>query len=156
MEAPQEELRPLSAAELSAVCSSLAKGCEKQYRPDQAAAFRRIAEWLRGKTEEIPDPSFAAILAKVEEDIDSNYPAANAASQQYGDRGALRALTWSSKVTLMLKSLLTRFGESGEELRDGTGVYVCTVCGFVYVGDTLPDVCPVCKVPNSKFEKVGG
>ena len=156
VEAPQEELRPLSAAELSAVCSSLAKGCEKQYRPDQAAAFRRIAEWLRGKTEEIPNPSFAAILAKVEEDIDSNYPAANAASQQYGDRGALRALTWSSKVTLMLKSLLTRFGESGEELRDGTGVYVCTVCGFVYVGDTLPDVCPVCKVPNSKFEKVGG
>ena len=153
---PQEEMRPLSAAELSAVCSSLAKGCEKQYRPDQAEAFRRIAEWLKGKTDEVPDPSFAKILAKVEEDEDANYPAANSVSAQYGDRGALRALTWSSKVTLMLKSLLTRFGEGGEELKDGTGVYVCTVCGFVYVGDSLPEACPVCKVPNSKFEKIGG
>ncbi len=62
----------------------------------------------------------------------------------------------SEKVTMMLKSLLNRFGDGKEELKEGTGVYVCTVCGFVYVGDSLPDVCPVCKVPNSKFEKIGG
>ena len=27
---------------------------------------------------------------------------------------------------------------------------------FVYVGDEPPQVCPVCKVPNRKFEKIGG
>ena len=95
-------------------------------------------------------------LEKVEEDLSVNYPAARAASAGAGDRGALRSLTWSEKVTMMLKSLLTRFGDGKEELKEGTGVYVCTVCGFVYVGDSLPDVCPVCKVPNSKFEKIGG
>ena len=34
--------------------------------------------------------------------------------------------------------------------------YVCTICGFVYIGNDLPEVCPVCKVPAHKFEKIGG
>ena len=31
--------------------------------------------------------------------------------------------------------------------------YVCTVCGYVYEGDSLPAdfVCPVCKAPADKF-----
>lgn len=34
--------------------------------------------------------------------------------------------------------------------------YVCTVCGYVYEGDELPDdfVCPTCKHPASDFEKI--
>ena len=39
---------------------------------------------------------------------------------------------------------------------ENTGVYVCTICGFVYIGNELPEVCPVCKVPNRKFERIGG
>ena len=33
--------------------------------------------------------------------------------------------------------------------------YVCTVCGYVYEGDSLPEdfKCPVCKAPASKFKK---
>lgn len=32
----------------------------------------------------------------------------------------------------------------------------CTVCGYVYDGDPLPEdfVCPVCNAPASEFEKV--
>jgi rubrerythrin len=37
-----------------------------------------------------------------------------------------------------------------------TGVYVWTICGVIYIGDALPEVCPVCKVPNWKFEKIEG
>ncbi len=35
--------------------------------------------------------------------------------------------------------------------------YVCSVCGFVYEGDTLPDdyICPICKHDKSVFEKQG-
>ena len=29
--------------------------------------------------------------------------------------------------------------------------FVCGVCGYVFEGDTPPDVCPVCKAPGSKF-----
>ena len=33
-------------------------------------------------------------------------------------------------------------------------VWVCTVCGFIYVGKSAPALCPVCKVPDWKFEKI--
>ena len=32
----------------------------------------------------------------------------------------------------------------------------CQVCGHVYEGDALPEVCPVCKQPASKFELIEG
>ena len=37
-----------------------------------------------------------------------------------------------------------------------TDVWVCSVCGFIYTGDTPPELCPVCKVPDWKFEKMEG
>ncbi len=33
--------------------------------------------------------------------------------------------------------------------------FVCTVCGYVHEGDTPPAVCPICKVPASKFVEEG-
>lgn len=30
--------------------------------------------------------------------------------------------------------------------------FVCTVCGYVEEGDKVPEFCPVCKAPASKFE----
>ena len=39
---------------------------------------------------------------------------------------------------------------------ENTGVYVCTICGFIYIGDKLPDVCPVCKVPNWNLKRLKG
>ena len=34
--------------------------------------------------------------------------------------------------------------------------YVCTVCGYVYEGDELPDdyICPLCKHGKSDFVRV--
>lgn len=29
--------------------------------------------------------------------------------------------------------------------------FVCTVCGYVFVGDEAPDFCPQCKAPKEKF-----
>ncbi|MDT8715200.1 NADH peroxidase [Clostridium sp. 19966] len=35
--------------------------------------------------------------------------------------------------------------------------FVCSVCGYVYEGETAPEVCPVCKAPKEKFiEKTEG
>lgn len=150
------DLRPLTAMELSAVCSNLARGCEKQYKADQAAAFTRLADWLRGRAEPIADPTFDELLVKVEQDLSDGYPTANAVSGQARDRGALRSLVWSEKVTRMLQSLLTRYAREGEAMLKDTGVWVCTICGFVYVGDVPPELCPICKVPNRKLERIGG
>ena len=39
---------------------------------------------------------------------------------------------------------------------DGQTVWRCTICGYEYVGEALPEdfICPICKHPASDFEKV--
>ena len=151
-----EELRELSAIEISVLCSNLARGCEKQSLPEQAAAFRALADWFKARAGRPAGASFEVLLEKVGEDLSAGFPAASAVAAAHADRGALRALTWSEKVTMILNSLLQRYGTEGERLTAHTGVWVCTICGFVYIGDELPEVCPICKVPNRKFERIGG
>ena len=29
--------------------------------------------------------------------------------------------------------------------------FVCSVCGYVYVGEEAPEFCPQCKAPKAKF-----
>ncbi len=152
----ETELRPLTSAETSALCSNLAKGCEKQYLAEQAEAFRKLAAWFAAQSEAEPDPSFGQLLEKINADLDERYPAAGRVSREKGDRGAQRSLAWSEKVTRMLRSILDRYAQEGDAMLENTGIYVCTICGFVYIGDDLPEVCPICKVPNRKFERIGG
>lgn len=42
------------------------------------------------------------------------------------------------------------------ETADGQTIWRCTVCGYEYVGEELPEdfICPLCKHPASDFEKV--
>ncbi len=146
--------KELSPMEMSVICSNLARGCEKQYLPQQAAAFAQLAAFFRQKAEPAMQPGVEKLLQLIETDLSTGFPYGNAVST--ADRGALRCLTWSEKVTRMLQSLLTRYQREGEKMLQNTGVYVCTVCGFVYIGDQAPEICPVCKVPAWKFEKVEG
>ena len=154
--AESPELKPLTAIETSALCTNLAKGCEKQYKPEQADAFRKLAAWFKAQGGNETGTSFDLLMEKINRDLESGFTAANAVCQEKHDRGALRSLTWSEKVTRILKSLLARYAREGDAMLENTGVYVCTICGFVYIGNELPEVCPVCKVPNRKFEQIGG
>ncbi|MBS4785886.1 MAG: rubredoxin [Clostridiales bacterium] len=153
---PEEDLRELSALEMSQLCSNLARGCEKQYRAGEAEQFARLADYFRGKAAPAADPNFQRLLELVNRDLAEGFPAASAAAQADGDRGALRALVWSEKVSRILSSVLKRYEKEGEAMLENTGVYVCTICGFLYIGNDLPEICPVCKVPNWKFEKIEG
>ena len=155
VEKPHVE-RELSPMELSVICSNLARGCEKQYLPEQEKGFRELATFFRAKAEPEPAADMEMLLTLVEKDLSAGYPYANAVAAEGPDRGVLRALVWSEKVTRMLQSLLNRYRAEGEKMLENTGVYVCSVCGFVYVGDAAPELCPVCKVPSWKFEKVEG
>ena len=58
------ELKPLTAAETSALCTSLAKGCEKQYRPEQADAFRKLAAWFKAQGGGGTGASFDLLMEK--------------------------------------------------------------------------------------------
>ncbi|NLC41043.1 MAG: rubredoxin [Clostridiaceae bacterium] len=144
----------LSTLEMSALCSNLARGFEKQYKAEEAEAFRELAGYFKKVTAKAQDPDYSQMLELLEVDLKEDFPAAHKLAGAAGDRGALRALTWTEKVSRIVKSVINRYEKEGEALVEDTDVYVCTICGFIYIGDNLPEVCPVCKVPNWKFEKV--
>ena len=118
--------------------------------------FKKLYELYEQAFPEVERRNYDILLELVEKDLQEGFHNANAIASDNKDRGALRALTWCDKVTKILSSILTRYEKEGEAMFDNTGVYVCTICGYIYIGDKLPDVCPVCKVPNWKFEKVEG
>jgi len=148
-----DDLRELTALEKSALCSNLARGCEKQYKTEEARLFAELAEYFKAVAPPAEDADYSKLTELIEKDLEEGIPGANAVSTEFKDRGALRALVWNEKVTRILKSLLARY-DGGNALPDDVGVFVCTICGFVYVGDNPPELCPVCKVPGWKFEKV--
>jgi rubredoxin len=48
------------------------------------------------------------------------------------------------------------YGDYVKDSKECKQTRTCTVCGFVYIGETPPELCPVCKVPPYKFEKIEG
>lgn len=151
-----DDMKEMTALEVSILCSNLARGCEKQYRSRESALFTELADYFRGISPAAQSPAAEQLATLVEKDLNELLPAAADQAKADGDRGALRALTWSDKVTRIQKSLLARRAQEGDRMTEGTGVYVCTICGFVFIGDTPPALCPVCKVPAWKFERIEG
>lgn len=149
-----EALREMSFAEVSALCSNLARGCRQQYLPEEEALFMQLADYYQAKSKTALDASVSALLAKIEDDLQNQFPTAQETAKKMGDRGALRVLVWSEKVSRILASLLSRYEKEGDGFLENTNVWVCDVCGFVYVGEEPPAICPVCKVPKLKIMKV--
>ena len=147
--------KELSAMEMSIICSNLARGCEKQYLPKESENFKKLSEFFRSKAQPEDMASYEKLLELIEQDLSSGFPYGNIVAGKQPDRGALRCQVWAEKVTRMLQSLLLRYRTEGDKMLENTGVYVCTVCGFVYVGNEPPKLCPVCKVPDWKFERRG-
>jgi len=148
--------KEMSSLEISALCTNLARGCEKQYQLQEAALFRELAAYFKAASAPAKQADFSQLSSFIEKDLTNAFPNASAVAAEAKDRGALRTLVWSGKVTRILKSLLTRYQKEGDAMLQNTDVYVCSICGFVYIGETLPEICPVCKVPNWKFEKIEG
>ena len=149
------ELQKLSPGALSILCSNLARGCEKQYKEEEAALFREIADWFAAAAPAAEETGVDALASRIGEDL-AAYPALNAAAVQAGDRGTQRICVWGEKVTAILKTLVERYRREGEAMLRDTDIWVCSVCGFAYVGKEPPQLCPVCKVPAWKFEKIEG
>ncbi len=152
-EAVNSERRALSVGQMSALCSNLARGCEKQYLVTESRLFSELATYFANITPPVEDDKVETVFALLQQDIDS-YGDVRAVADQNADRGAARVCVWGEKVTRMLSSLVGRYLREGEAMLANTNIWVCTVCGFVYVGDDAPDLCPVCKVPAWKFEKM--
>lgn len=146
----------LSPGALAAVFSNLARGCEKQYKAQEQALFQEIADYFTAAAPQISEADEKVIAALVSDDVQVKYPLVKATAESAGDRGSQRICVWGEKVTRMIDSLLSRYEKEGEAFLQNAEVWVCTVCGFIYIGDSAPALCPVCKVPDWKFEKIEG
>ena len=155
IEPMEADLEKLSAGQLAALCSNLARGCEKQYKQEEADLFKQLADYFTAAVPAVNDASVEKLAKELQTDAD-NYAAVRATADANADRGAARVCVWGEKVTRMLSSLVNRYLNDGEAMLKDTHIWVCTTCGFVYIGDTPPELCPVCKVPNWKFEKIEG
>ena len=153
---PAEELRELTAGELAALCSNLARGCEKQYNATAQALFTELAGYFSAVSPEHESPTVEKLAEMLRADLGVRYPNMQAAASAAGDRGLQRVRVWGEKVTNMLSSLVAQYMSEGEAMLRGTDIWVCSVCGFVYIGGRPPELCPVCKVPAWKFDKIEG
>ena len=155
IEPMEADLEKLSAGQLAALCSNLARGCEKQYKQEEADLFKQLADYFTAVVPAVNDASVEKLAKELQTDAE-NYAAVRTTADANADRGAARVCVWGEKVTRMLSSLVNRYLNEGEAMLKDTNIWVCTTCGFVYIGDTPPELCPVCKVPDWKFEKIEG
>ena len=151
----EAELVNLSVGQLAALCSNLARGCEKQYKTEESKLFSELADYFTAAVPAVSDATVEKLAKNLIEDAE-NYVGVRATADANGDRGAARICVWGEKVTRMLSSLVSRYLNEGEKMLESTNIWVCTTCGFVYIGEQAPELCPVCKVPAWKFEKIEG
>ena len=147
-----DELRELSNYEISLICSNLARGCEKQYLEEEKDLFRELSKYYEG-LEEDKTGSFDDIINMVNGDI-NNFSKSMDVFTKYEDRGAKRVVNWANKSTNIMKVVIDTYKEKGIDYIKNTKIWVCDICGFVYIGDNPPKVCPVCKVPSLKILEV--
>lgn len=151
----QSDMAGLSAGQLAALCSNLARGSEKQYRQEEAELFKELADYFTAVTPPVNDATVQKLADELQKDVEG-YGGVRAVADESGDRGAARVCVWGEKVTTMLSSLVNSYIKEGKSILSDTNIWVCTACGFVYIGDNPPQICPVCKVSDWKFERVEG
>lgn len=150
----EDIMREMTLAEMSALCSNLQKGCEKQYLVREAEIFHKLSVYYKTKAGVINDKSVSDLICQVSNDLEVGYSNANTVVDEKPDRGAKRALVWSEKVTRMLAALLAQYDKEKDSMLENTNIYICEICGFIYIGEVPPEICPVCKVPNKKLTKI--
>lgn len=152
----------------SAVFSNLAKACEKQFRSREAELCWKISGYFDGeaplessgenappgalagaRVEDLAD--FVALCAKDESTL---FAEAKDTAEKAGDRGALRMAVWGGKVNTIQKSVAERATKQGDALLQDKSIFVCEACGFIFIGQEAPEVCPVCKAPGFRFAKI--
>ena len=149
-----EQDKPLSYGDISIILSNYAKGCEKQYLSKEAELYSQLSDYFKAKESKAVENKFSDISKILNDDINSIIPSANAIAKDNKDRGALRAVVWCEKVSRGLNSLLKRYEKDKENILRDNRIYVCGICGFIYLGNDVPEICPVCKVPHFKIKEV--
>ena len=151
-EEEEDDLRSLTNEEITYICSNLAKACEKEYKEEEQNLFAELATYFEEKTKEVPGTIEDIKEANKQEQKDIEQ--AMKIADENSDRGAKRVLTWATKTSNMMKIILENYETKGLDYIKNTKIWVCDICGFIYIGEEPPKVCPVCKVPSFKILEV--
>lgn len=151
-EEEEDDLRSLTNEEITYICSNLAKACEKEYKEEEQNLFAELATYFEEKTKEVPGTIEEIKKANKQEQKDIEQ--AMKIADENSDRGAKRVLTWATKTSNMMKIILENYEKKGLDYIKNTKIWVCDICGFIYIGEEPPKVCPVCKVPSFKILEV--
>jgi rubrerythrin len=143
-----------SERELSAICSNLAKACEKQHKVEEASLFKDLSSYFNQPTMDNQKLESFKLSDYIASDLETNYSAIETSATEVGDRGALRCMTWGKKVTAIHKSILARYDKQKENLLTNNNLYVCDACGFIAIAPQVIEICPICKAPSSRFVKI--
>ena len=119
-----------------------------------AALYNELAFYYNLRSDKVNNPNFESVKTLLQKDLSSHFSVANEVAGKNHDRGALRALKWAEQVSKMINSHLKKVELGTADFLKETNIYVCEICGFIYVGDEKPEICPVCKVPNMKMTQV--
>jgi rubrerythrin len=140
--------------------SNFENAARRQQRPGLAKLLGALSQSLhiqavnsarQGAPAQDRAEALGALQSQVKEQLSNDYKRGTETATALGERGALRALLWGQKVSMVQNALTGRFLRSGEALLKDTQVHVCEACGFVIVKGDVPDVCPICKAPSDRF-----
>ena len=147
-----EEYKELTNEEMAYICSNLAKSCEKKYKEKEQKLYETLFKYYENKI--MPKEIEINELCNLYKEEIGLYDEIKETAKKNNDSGTLRAITWSSKVSAIIRNIITEYQEKGIEYIKENKIWVCTICGFIYIGSNPPTYCPVCKVPNIKIVEV--
>lgn len=81
--------KELSPMEMSIICSNLARGCEKQYMPEDYKNFTKLARFFRQKVEPVSNAGTEALLELLNNDITVRFPYGKSVADKQPDHGEL-------------------------------------------------------------------
>ena len=84
------------------------------------------------------------------------YPRFIKEAEEASDNDAVRTFKWAIAAEKIHEKEYEKALKAIKEKKDiePTAYHVCPVCGYTFIGDELPDICPVCNAPKDKFEKI--
>ena len=106
-----------------------------------AKKYKDLKAYLNDAYYEIKRHEIDNLSNMIMSDINEKYVEVNNVAKVNGDRGAARVCVWGEKVTRMLNSLVNRYIEKGEEIFEDSEVWLCTTCGFIFIGKNPPEKC---------------
>ena len=84
------------------------------------------------------------------------YPVFIRVAEFQGDEAAAKSFRWAleaEKIHLDLYGEAKKYVEKGVDWRLGKKIWICSVCGHTYIGDSPPDRCPVCGSPSKVYRE---